>query len=111
MSITNTGGRDVVISKIAVRGQTCALATNVYTVVTSPLPTEDLTYVPVADLANATFVAAPAAGLTLKSGATMLVYIRSPDSITVNDVGLTVAISVFTAQATYYKETNINAVS
>lgn len=30
-------------------------------------------------------------------------------SVTVNDVGLTISISVFTAQAAYYKETNVNA--
>jgi hypothetical protein len=34
----------------------------------------------------------------------------APGSVTVNDVGLTIAISVFSAQATYIKETNVNAV-
>jgi hypothetical protein len=29
----------------------------------------------------------------------------------VNDVGTTIAISIFTAQATYYKETNVQASS
>jgi hypothetical protein len=39
----------------------------------------------------------------------MLIYITSPDSITINDIGLTVAITVFTSQAMYYKETNVQA--
>ena len=48
--------------------------------------------------------------LTLQSGKTMIIYITSPDSITINDIGLTVAITVFTSQAMYYKETNVQAV-
>jgi hypothetical protein len=109
VSITNTGGRDVVINKMTVRGQTCPWA-NVYTPVTTP--TGDLTFIPLAWLPSNTtyYTSAPTVGLTLKSGTTTVVYITSPDSITVDDVGLTIAISVFTAQATYYKETNVNAV-
>jgi hypothetical protein len=54
--------------------------------------------------------------ITLKSGSIIAVYMAAstsfePGSVTVNDVGLTVAISIFTAQATYYKETNVNAAS
>jgi hypothetical protein len=52
--------------------------------------------------------------ITLGSGKTIAVYMAgsttfAPGSVTVNDVGLTIAISVFSAQATYYKETNVNA--
>jgi len=105
VAITNTGGRDVVISKVAVRGQTCPW-TNAYTALAT-WNTGDLKYVPVTDLTNATFTLAPSTGLTLKSGATMILYITAPDSISVNDVGLTVALTVFSAQAIYYKETNV----
>ena len=54
-------------------------------------------------------VAAPSTGLALSSGDTMVVYITSPDSVTINDVGLTVASTVFTAQAMYTQETNVQA--
>jgi hypothetical protein len=47
--------------------------------------------------------------LTLHSGSTMLIYATNPGSISVTDVDLTVAITVFTAQAMCYKETNVNA--
>ena len=52
--------------------------------------------------------------VVLPSGTTIAVYISgtatyAPGSVTVNDVGLTIAVSIFTAQATYYKETNVNA--
>jgi hypothetical protein len=54
--------------------------------------------------------------ITLKSGSTIAVYMAAstsfePGSVTVNDVGVTISISIFTAQATYYKETNVNAAS
>jgi hypothetical protein len=137
--ITNTGGRDVVINKIAVRGQTVPW-TNVFlytpatgetlselyyfdqsingTTITwtahtgNPMNTTELATSPVAD------------SPILKSGKTIVLYMMTigktatptatnipPGSVTVNDVGLTIAISVFSAQATYYKETNVNSVS
>jgi hypothetical protein len=45
----------------------------------------------------------------LPSASSLYVYINKPDSVSVNDVGLTIAISVFTAQAVYYKETNVES--
>jgi hypothetical protein len=39
----------------------------------------------------------------------MLMYIKTPDSISVNDIGLTVAITIFSSQAMYYRETNVEA--
>jgi len=47
--------------------------------------------------------------LVLKSGDTMLLYIVNPDSITINDIGLTVSITIYTAQAMYYQECNVQA--
>jgi hypothetical protein len=49
--------------------------------------------------------------LVLKSGYTLLLYIVNPDSITINDIGLTVSITLYTAQAMYYREANTQAVS
>jgi hypothetical protein len=118
--ITNTGGRDVVLQKIAVRGQS--------------VPSGNVFYFPVKTMADLNYTKTITTGtnvslsvgtgygytgnflqiasgpIILVSGNTIAVYITgTPGSVTVNDVGLTVAISIFTAQATYYKETNINA--
>jgi hypothetical protein len=41
----------------------------------------------------------------------MLLYIVNPDSITINDIGLTVSITIYTAQAMYYQECNVQAYS
>jgi hypothetical protein len=122
--ITNTGGRDVVLQTIAVRGQT-VLSTNVFYFV--PQTVADLPYISQYQAWNTTFALPNPPGngtqtfmpqtttITLKSSNTIAVYISgfttAPGSVTVNDVGLTIAISIFSAQATYYKETNVNAVS
>jgi hypothetical protein len=120
--ITNTGGRDVVLQTIAVRGQTVPVGNLFYFPVTTPA---DLPYVSQTTAISATtlipstwlgtspathFTAAGSTAIVLTSGSTIAVYMTgTPGSVTVNDVGLTIAISVFTAQATYYKETNVNA--
>jgi hypothetical protein len=115
--IINTGGRDVVIDKITARGQEKAW-TDVYYNITSGSISADLEYssslsddgIIVIGGANYTFHEGVAGkDITLKSGQTMIVYIDQPDSIALNDVGTTVGITVFSANAQYYKEANVQA--
>jgi len=40
----------------------------------------------------------------------MMIYIINPDSITINDIGLTCSITLYTAQAMYYREANVQAI-
>jgi hypothetical protein len=103
ITITNTGGRDVVISKITVRGQECtALFAN-----PAQDPDVDIAY---AVPPPASYVAVAAGtSIVLPSGNTVGVMITSPDSIGINDIGLTVGIGVHSAQAVYCSETNIQA--
>jgi hypothetical protein len=115
--ITNNGGRDVVINMISVRGQTSDWA-DVFSLVAATDDagfTTDLPYLTTAP-ANAGTVtgfadalATTAGNLILPSGNTIVVYFNTPDSISVNDVGLTVSIAVHSAQAVYYSEVNIQA--
>ena len=98
--ITNTGGRDVVISKITVRGQEC---TTLYADPTQD-PTTEIAYAAPAD----PYVAVTGS-IVLPAGETVGVMAASPDSIGLNDIGLTCAFTVFTSQAMYYKETNVQA--
>jgi len=136
MLITNTGGRDVVLDKIAVRGQPVSWndvfwftpPTNltasgdflVYCNQTLGTTSTDLTNVTMNPLITTKWTDAQFTRavnpIVLKSASTLVVYMVSdtasaPGSVTVSDVGLSIAISVFTSQATYYKETNVNAVS
>jgi hypothetical protein len=128
--VINTGGRDVVINKIAVRGQDCAWASTaqfiIYSITDQPVSTD--MYFQKTMAANPgngaaqslklnpdSPTAAPyefqyaTSDLVLRSGYTMLVYIVNPDSITINDIGLTVSVTLYTAQAMYYRESNVQA--
>jgi hypothetical protein len=106
ITVTNTGGRDVVISKITVRGQASPWA-NVYTN-SSALVNKDIAYA-IASASPMTGFAVATRDLVLPAGSTMGIVITAPDSITLNDIGISVAFTVFTSQAMYYKETNIQA--
>jgi hypothetical protein len=116
LMIINTGGRDVVIQKFAVRGQT-VIWNNVFYATTTDAVSSDLS-------CNTTIVAGPyrignvnvtmtqaSDSLTLRSGYSMILFINTPDSITINDVGLTVSITLNTAQAMYYVESNVQTIN
>jgi hypothetical protein len=127
LMVINTGGRDIVIDKLAVRGQECDWNNTgssndkfvLYSITNNPVQS-DMSYM---DNFNATGANTVTLGsdkytfhvagsdLVLKSGYTLLLYIVNPDSITINDIGLTVSITLYTAQAMYYREANVQAVS
>jgi len=119
--IVNTGGRDLVLDKISVRGQESAWNTVYYNKTTGAI-SPDLTYV--APNTNGTLLgksvtlgsitytlSAGVAGedMILRSGWSMIVYLTNPDSLSVGDIGVTVGVTIFTANAQYYKETNVQA--
>ncbi len=121
--ITNTGGRDVVINQIQIRGiaSTISHTGNVYYQlnVGGAIPNKLTAQATIAG-ANAftgdttTTLALPAAGSTdliLTSGSSMAVYISAPTSVSINDIGTTIGMTVFTAQAMYYQETNVQTTS
>jgi len=120
--IVNTGGKDVVLDKVTVRGQECNW-TNVFYWRTTTTISNDLEVTPNVlpsniSLTNTTSITVQGTlrdfnrafdDVTLKSGYTMVIYMREPDSIALNDVGITVGITLFTSNAQYYKETNVQA--
>jgi hypothetical protein len=97
--VTNNGGRDVVISKVSTRDLTADLA-----YIAAPVTAAS-------DLGLAATATAAARNLVLPSGSTMVIYVNSPDSIGITDIGLTVSIALHTANAVYYSETNIQAIT
>jgi hypothetical protein len=106
LCITNTGGRDVVINQIQVRGQPVWPADTVTTA--TGTPGTDLTSMTITAIGAATANPGP---IVLSSGSSINVYIASPGSVSTSDIGLSIAFTVFTAQATYYQETNVQASS
>jgi hypothetical protein len=126
LMIINTGGRDIVIDKISVRGQECdwnSSSTDKFVTycrttdtISADMPyvesfTRDGTDTEVAIGGDPYNFTVATDDLILRSGYTMLIYIENPDSISINDIGLTVSIEIFTAQAMYYRESNVQAVS
>jgi len=126
LMIKNTGGRDVVINQIQVCGQPCSqiydliattgdkgLTENLQyiapTEVTGPPVSYNLDGATVTDITGTLPAVAVTGNLVLSSGSTMVVYIIQPGSVSISDVGLTVGFTVFTAQAMYYKEANVQA--
>jgi hypothetical protein len=121
--VINTGGRDIVIDKLTVRGQEAdwnGATQNISYTITDQSISNDLSFISTGmdgstDIdsivgVNVPDMAISSSDLTLQSGKTLIIYICSPDSITINDIGLTAAITLFTSQAMYYKETNVQAV-
>jgi len=116
--VVNTGGKDVVLDKVTVRGQECPWTNVYYWRTNAETISNDLAVTPNA-LSGASFnitvqgqtrnFTQASDDLTLISGYTMVVYIHEPDSIALNDVGITVGITMFTSNAQYYKETNVEA--
>ncbi len=109
--VKNTGGRDVVINAIQVRGIAGTFGTNVYynnsaATGTDPAPLSST------DVAASPYVlTATATPIILSSGDSIQVYIYSPVSVSINDIGTTIGVTVFTANAMYYQETNVQATS
>jgi len=116
VAVDNVGGRDVVIDKIQVRGVE-AQWTSVYFIRLNKTISTSI-YCP-----NSThtwtgflYTSGRVADFTsedndkpLASGNTMIVYIENPDSISVNDIGVTIGITVYTENAQYYVECNVNS--
>jgi hypothetical protein len=119
--IVNTGGKDVVIDKLTVRGQEVNWTSAYFWRTNTITITNDLKVTPNA-LSNTTAAARTITvqgtpeifteasdDITLKSGYTMVMYVMNPGSVALNDVGTPVGLAVFSANAQYYKESNVQA--
>jgi hypothetical protein len=124
--LINTGGKDVVLQSITARSQPSTWAniyynsSNTWTVTTLYPTASKLSSSNLVAPVNGTYGTTPstvmqvkltnAAGvITLKSGYTLVVYIMQPDSVGQNDVGTPVAVTVFTANAQWTQESNVQA--
>jgi hypothetical protein len=105
--LVNIGGRDTLIDKIHVRGQEMTWSTyTVYYMRNTTAPTADLTY-----LTDFTGYDNATDDLSLKSGECLIIYIQDPGTISVEDIGTTASITVFTASAQYKVEVNVESAS
>ncbi|MFB0543167.1 MAG: archaellin/type IV pilin N-terminal domain-containing protein [Candidatus Bathyarchaeia archaeon] len=114
--LQNLGGKDVLIYKIEVRGVKSSWSTVYYYRVPSGTTiTGDLNVTSYDNLtgSNATIdgkTYSQASGdIPVISGEVLLFYIKGPDNISVNDIGTTVSITVYTINAPYIVECNVEA--
>jgi len=104
--ITNTGGRDAVIDKITIRG---VKVTNIWYNVTTAM--QDPEYAGASSDLNPDYYEELTQGqsLVLPSGTRMVVYLFDLNHLSTSDIGVTVGVVVFTANAQYHKEANVEA--
>ena len=116
--LINTGGKDVVLQRITARSQTCAWNNTFYWTTNTVVVTANLNVTdtkPTGSSLSMNIMSASrslnaATGvITLKSGYTLVVYIYHPDSVGQNDVGTAIAVTVFTANAQWTQEANVEA--
>lgn len=102
--ITNTGGRDVVINKITLRG---VKAETIYYDITANPTDPKCVFDP--DALSGYESLDQGESLVLPSGKRMVVYLFGLNHISTSDIGVSISVVVFTANAQYYKETNVEA--
>jgi hypothetical protein len=118
--LINTGGKDVVLQSITVRSQPVPWGwvfyanTDIATIRSLASYSSNITGTvkpPITATGNLTDISVvPASGaITLKAGWTLIVYVDHPDSVGMNDIGTPVAVTVFTANAQWTQETNVQA--
>jgi len=116
LKVHNLGGRDILIDKIEVRGVESGWS-NVYyyrvpteTTVTGELNVtsyDRLTGTSVS-IDGRTYIQS-SSDIPLISGGELLIYIKGPDNIQMDDMGTTVSFSVFTGLSQYIKECNVES--
>ena len=113
--LTNVGGRDVLLDKITVRDQPSDWETVYYWFANVTISQDlEVTSDPLNDTTASILVQNVTTPFTqagddiaVPSGSTLVVYINSPDSITVSDIGVTTRITIHSANAMYSKEVNV----
>ncbi len=113
--LQNLGGKDILIDKIAVRGVEEAWAdVFVYRVPAGTSVTDDFTVPPYANMSGGftwqTYNYSIVSGdVPLQSGSELLVFIKDPDNVQLNDIGTAISISVYTNNANYITEVNVES--
>ena len=114
LSVDNVGGRDVVIDKVQVRGVEADWSTvhfiRLGTAITASLNCPNATHSWTGFLYTSGTVddfETDAHDKPLASGDSLIIFIEAPDSVSVNDIGVTIGITVFTENAQYYVECNV----
>lgn len=115
LKIQNLGGKDTLIDKITVRGVESSWSdVFIYRVPSGTTFTDDLTVCNYTDMpggfswAGETYTTA-SADIPLASSRELLVYIQDPDNVQVDDIGVSMSLTVYTNNANYITEVNVQS--
>jgi flagellin-like protein len=113
--LQNLGGKDILIDKIAVRGVEEAWAdVFIYRVPDGTSITDDFTVCNYTAMTGSwahdgeTYDAVTG-DVPLQSGNELLVFIKDPDNVQLDDIGTAISISVYTNNANYITEVNVES--
>jgi len=113
--IQNLGGKDILIDKITVRGVESAWSTVwFYRVPSGTSITGDMNVTSYDLLTGSPTISGEeysvaSADIPLVSSGVLLVYLKGPDNIQVDDIGTTVSIAIFSNNAQYITECNVES--
>ena len=116
LKVQNLGGRDILIDKMEVRGVESAWS-NVYyyRVPSGTTIAGDFNVTSYSNLSGASVTidgkayTQASSDIPLISGGELLIYVKGPGNVAVNDIGTTVSFSVFTGLSQYITECNVES--
>jgi len=115
--IQNLGGRDVLLDIISVRGVESDWNTVfIYRVPTGTTITGDINSTSLTNVVDGSTIdgnvySAVTSEVPLKSGSDIIVYLKNPGNIQNDDVGTSVGLGIYTSNAQYIKETNVESLT
>ena len=116
LAVDNVGGRDLVVDKVQVRDVEADWSTVYFNRLGSAISTSLNCHNSTHSWTNFLYTSGNVADFAtdthdkpLASGDSMIIFIEDPDSVSVNDIGVTIGITVFTENAQYYVECNVQS--
>jgi hypothetical protein len=115
--LQNLGGKDVLLDKIKVRGVESSWSSVwYYRVPSNTIITGDLNVTSYDNLSGSPTISGESYAqatddLPLRSGAELLVYIKGPDNIEMEDIGRSISMAIQTSSAQYITEVNVESAS
>jgi flagellin-like protein len=113
--VSNLGGRDILLDKISVRGVAEEWTdVFVYRVPSGTSISADLTVCNYTDMSGgftheSRIYTTVSDDIPLVSGGELLVYVKDPDNVQIDDIGTTISIAIHTNNAQYISECNVES--
>jgi hypothetical protein len=115
IKMQNLGGKDILLDKISVRGVESSWSdVFIYRIPSGTSITDDLTVCNYSDMVggfthDGEIYSPVSSDIPFTSGSELLVYIKDPDNIQIDDIGSPVSISITTNNAQYKTEVNVES--